>query len=560
MSIHDESAPRTALVTGGNSGLGFEIALALARQNFHVFIACRSPVKAARAVDRLRQESDRADTANTSNIEALTLDLASLDSVRDCADRFLARDLTLDVLVANAGIFHGRGMTHERFETIWGTNYLGHFLLVQRLQSCLSRSARILAIASNVAYRPQRLDWGAIARPTPLNFIGAYGLSKLCMLLWVRELQRRWGDRGVCVNAFHPGFVRSNITIGHRLARLVGIGVSAADAARAAVEVVADPARERVGDRFFDRHRNPLPWPKLAESASLAEELWERSQLWTGSVPVRTLALTATPSFEPADRNWAARAQFHRFTDREISGPYRLALSPDEVAEIARAIRHEVLPTPPAKRTLEQCLRFLVTLRFGSLLLLLVQLSKGEYYMERHLDAPAVQALARDPKLLDRLRDRLGKRLTLWRSEIWANYPAQQAVPFWHRDVYPKLLSGPGKSLNAYIALSDVTAQNGFEFVPNNWLDCNNHAVKISDPFSGNHLLTIDPSIEAEAKPIVLKAGEFVLFSDRLVHRSIRNTSGRVRLSIVLRVSQSGVLASGYTSAAGGSSMAIGER
>ena len=59
------------------------------------------------------------------------------------------------------------------------------------------------------------------------------------------------------VNAFHPGFVRSNITIGHRLARLVGIGVSAADAARAAVEVVADPARERVGDRFFDRHRNP---------------------------------------------------------------------------------------------------------------------------------------------------------------------------------------------------------------------------------------------------------------------------------------------------------------
>jgi len=534
--------PQTALVSGGNSGLGFQIALALARQNFHVFIACRSMPKADRAVARLRQRSGNL------KVEALPLDLASLDSVRACADRFLARDLPLHVLVANAGIFHGRGQTEEGFEKIFGTNYLGHFLLVQRLRDRLADSARILAIASDVAYWPRRFDWDRCTAPTAPNFIASYGLSKLGLLLWVRELQR--SDAGVRVMALHPGFVRSNITIGHRLAGLLRIGVSPVDAARSAVGLLNDPG---ANGGFFDRHGRSLPWPPLAEDPQLATELWQRSQVWTGSAAVQTRSLAgATRQTRPIETTWV-----DRFSEREICGPYRLEFDTRELTEIARSIRTEVLPKPPTRRMLRQCLQFVTSGRLGSLLLLAIQWWKGEFYMERHLDSAAVQAIARDSQLLEQLRARLGDDLTLWRSEIWVNYPARQAVPFWHRDVYPKLLSGGGKSLNAYIALSDVTAKNGFEYVPDDRLNANNHAVKISDPFSGNHLLTIDRDLEAEAKPIVLKAGEFVLFTERLAHRSIRNSSGRVRLSIVLRVSQTNVVASGYTSAAQGGSIAL---
>jgi hypothetical protein len=243
--------------------------------------------------------------------------------------------------------------------------------------------------------------------------------------------------------------------------------------------------------------------------------------------------------------------------DREISEPYRLSLSRETMREIARTIQEEVLPKAPLKYAVLQLLRFLLQLKFGSFFLLCIQLWKGEFYMERHLDAEVIQRLCRDPELLRHLRQQLGDDLTLWRSEIWANYPAQQLIPFWHRDVYPKLLSGAGQSLNAYIALSDVTADNGFEYIPKTELNDTNHTVQLSDPFSGNNLFEIDAAVEQKAVPIVLKAGEFVLFTDRLVHRSIRNTSGRVRLSIVLRITQTSVQASGYTSASGGSSIPL---
>jgi ectoine hydroxylase-related dioxygenase (phytanoyl-CoA dioxygenase family) len=177
--------------------------------------------------------------------------------------------------------------------------------------------------------------------------------------------------------------------------------------------------------------------------------------------------------------------------------------------------------------------------------------------MERHLDSEVIQRICRDPELLRHLRQRLGDDLTLWRSEIWVNYPAQQLIPFWHRDVYPKLLSGSGKSIHAYIALTDVTADNGFEYVPIAELNDTNHTVKLSDPFSGNNLFEIDAALEKKAIAIALQAGEFVLFTDQLIHRSIRNTSGRVRLSMVLRITQNSLRASGYTSASGDSSMSL---
>lgn len=555
---------RVALITGGNSGLGFSIAIALAHQGCRIFIACRSTIKANRAIAIIQAKT------NNPNIEALPLDLASLDSVRACAAQFCARQLPLDILVNNAGVFQGRGTTAERFEYIWGTNYLGHFLLTDLLRDRLTPTSRILAIASDVAYRPRQFDWDTFTQPTPWNFIHLYGLSKLSILLFVRELDRRLRQDDtsdtsdttnrhteITVNALHPGFVRSNITLGHQIAQLVGVGVHPDDVAQSAIAMLTDPAWQTTSGTFVDRHLQPLPWPTLATDPQRSAELWQRSQAWTGRHPRTSLNTPSQKTDEPTEIDASSPEDRYDRDDHEISAPYRLTLSPETMQAIAQTIQQQVLPKPPAKRVLLQLLRFLIQLKFGAFFLLCVQMWKREFYMERHLDSEVIQRLCHDPELLRHLRQRLGNDLTLWRSEIWVNYPAQQLIPFWHRDVYPKLLSGEGKSIHAYIALTDVTADNGFEYIPNTELNDTNYTVKLSDPFSGNNLFEIDAALEKQAKAIVLQAGEFVLFTDQLVHRSIRNTSGRIRLSMVLRITQASLHASGYTSARGDSSVSL---
>lgn len=213
---------QVCLVTGGNSGVGLMTAIGLARLGNHVFIACRSANKAAKAIDYIRQ------TTGNENVEFLPLDLASLDSVRKCVKLFNSYNLPLNILVNNAGIFNNRGTTKEGFELIWGTNYLGHFLLTYLLLENLQKAApsRIIMLASDLALSPSGIDWNLLVKRTPLNFLKLYAVSKLCLLLLTRELSQRLNNSQVTVNAIHPGFVQSNITIWHRLSKYLGLGIS----------------------------------------------------------------------------------------------------------------------------------------------------------------------------------------------------------------------------------------------------------------------------------------------------------------------------------------------
>jgi ectoine hydroxylase-related dioxygenase (phytanoyl-CoA dioxygenase family) len=208
------------------------------------------------------------------------------------------------------------------------------------------------------------------------------------------------------------------------------------------------------------------------------------------------------------------------------------------MADITQNILAQVLPKTPNKLFVLNLWRFLVKLQFGSLLLLLIQYWKKEFYMERHLDSAAVWRLCQDPELLKKVKEHLGEELVLWRSEIWVNYPSQQLIPLWHQDSYPKLLEGVGKSINVYIALTDVNEFNGFEYIPRDYLKDNNYSVKITDPFSGNNFFDMGEDLEKKAIPVVLDAGQFILFSEQLIHRSTRNSSGKVRVSITLRITQ----------------------
>lgn len=513
----NSSQNKVCMVTGGNSGVGLMTALGLAKAGYHVFIACRSASKAAKAVDYLRQNS------GNQNVEFLPLNLASLDSVRECVKLFENRQLPLHILVNNAGIFNQRGTTKEGFELIWGTNYLGHFMLTYLLLKKLKQSdSRIIMVASDLALRPQSLKWNLLVKKTPINFLELYSLSKFCLLLLTVELARKLNNTNVTINAVHPGFVQSNITIWHRLSKFLGLGISPERGAYSTLFCALSEEIESISGKFFDSKAREIPLPKLAEDILLAKELWEKSLIWTRC--------------DGQKRNIAIN--YDKYDD--ISGPYSLGLENQELAEISEIILKKVLPKPPNKFLILSWFKFLFKGEVGSAFLLLVQLFKREFHMERHLDAAAVWKLCQDEKLLAKLREYLGAELALWRSELWVNYPAKQLIPFWHRDVYPKLLTGAGKTINVYIALTEVNEFNGFEFLDSGAI-ANNLAVKVTDPFSGNSFFEIPEELAKKAIPVVLKPGEFVFFTDELIHRSLCNTSGRVRLSLTLRVTQPSV-------------------
>ena len=516
---------QVCLVTGGNSGVGLMTAVGLAKLGNHVFIACRSPKKAAIAVDYIRQ------TTGNQNVTFLPLDLASLDSVRNCVKLFNENNLPLHILVNNAGIFNHKGITKEGFELIWGTNYLGHFLLTSLLLEKLQKSApsRIIMIASDLALSPSGIDWDLLVKKTPLNFLKLYAVSKLCLLLLTKELSQRLNNSQVTVNAIHPGFVQSNITIWHRLSKYLGLGISPEAGAYSTLVCTTSPDYQNITGKFLDRHTQEIPLPKVAQNQELSQQLWERSLLWAGCNQQQNAKKI---NYDGTDGIW---------------GPNSLILNSNELADITKHIFEEVIPKLPIKILLTELAKSFFRFDIGSFFMILFQGFTRYFYMERHLDSPVILQLCQNKNLLEKLTAHLGENLVLWRSELWVNYPAQQLIPFWHQDSYPKLLKGDGKTIHAYIALTEVNEYNGFEYIPNIYLK--DRQIKGTDPFSGNHFFEIPDEVAKKAIPVVLRPGEFVLFTDRLVHRSVRNTSGKVRLSLTLRLTQPGVkVLPGYTS------------
>lgn len=513
------------IVTGGSSGLGLKIAEGLARAGCRVFITSRSETRAADAAERIRRETGNRD------VEGLPLDLASFDSIRGFAAEFTRRGLPLHILVNNAGVFAARGRTQEGFERIWGTNYAGHFLLTGLLFDVLRSSppARILNVVSDFAYRAGPLNWDSFTARSGLNTLKCYAASKLCLVLWTKELARRLEGSGVAVTAFHPGFLRSNISLLHRFAALFRAGATAEQAAAPALSWLLSADTDRT-TCFIGPAGNALPLPQAASDDALVSELWERSSRWTGAFKTSSMPEV---SYDPADG---------------ISGPYALSMAPEMLRTITDEIRANVLPRAPLKSIFTEACRLVGKREAGSLLVLLLQCLRNEFYMERHLDCAPVKALCQDPAIMSALKTRLGENPVLWRSEIWVNRPAERLLAVWHHDTYPKLLSGPGRSLNVYIALTDVREDNGFEYLPISALHETQPAVKITDIFSGNHFFKVSPALERVARPVSLRAGEFILFDNELIHRSVHNTSGKVRVSLTLRVIQPSVTAKpGYS-------------
>src|SRR6201997_3875337 len=197
------------LVTGVSAGLGVETARSLAAHGAKVIGAARDLVKAENAGAQVRKDA----IAGGGSLELIELDLASLKSVRACADRLLAKGESLDVIIANAGVMATPfGHTVDGFETQFGTNHLGHFVFVNRIAPLLRSGGRLINLSSS-GHRYGNVD---LEDPnfehTPYEPFVAYGRSKTANILFAVAFDDRHRERGIRAAAVHPGVIQTELS------------------------------------------------------------------------------------------------------------------------------------------------------------------------------------------------------------------------------------------------------------------------------------------------------------------------------------------------------------
>jgi len=287
-----------ALVTGANSGIGYETAKALADHGAHVVLACRNDERARQARDKMESELDRC------SLELLHLDLADLVSVHRAAETVLSVHARLDLLVNNAGVMGTPyRLTADGFELQMGTNHFGHFaltgLLLDRILT--TERSRVVTVSSNL-HRAGRLRPADAAGVGTRNTWVAYGSSKLANLLFTAELSRRLGAAGLptLAVAAHPGWTRSNLAgngaalggsrVRRKLGRAAGTTLGQSTAAGALpILCAATSGAIRSGQfigpaRLFGMAGPPrVARPsRQAQDADAAGELWRESEELTG--------------------------------------------------------------------------------------------------------------------------------------------------------------------------------------------------------------------------------------------------------------------------------------
>lgn len=274
------------LITGGNTGIGKATAIGLARLGAAVTITSRDPAKGEAAAADIRR------LAGNEDISVLQLDLASLADVRRFAAEVLARRPRLDVLINNAGLILGeRSETVDGFETTFGVNHLGHFLLTNLLLARLKESApaRIVNLASGAhraAYKG--LDFDDLqARRSYSGFL-VYARSKLANILFTIELAERLRGSGVTANAVHPGFVRSDfaadgdsplINLFYKVTKPFALTVE--QGARTSIHVASASELADVTGQYFEHGKVVRP-SRHARDRDAALRLWEVSERLTG--------------------------------------------------------------------------------------------------------------------------------------------------------------------------------------------------------------------------------------------------------------------------------------
>jgi NAD(P)-dependent dehydrogenase (short-subunit alcohol dehydrogenase family) len=296
---------RLAVVTGANTGLGFQTARVLAARGASVVLAVRDTEKGKHAAARI------AATAPGADVMVQPLDLASLDSIRAAAGELRARHPRIDLLVNNAGVmFTPKQTTGDGFELQFGTNHLGHFALTGLLlEQMLPLPGSRVVTVSSLAHRIRaRINFDDLQSERSYSRVAAYSQSKLANLLFTYELQRRLSGAGTTIAvAAHPGLANTELTrnspaIAATIARL--FSQKAAMGALPTLRAATDPGvlgGQYYGPGGFFGARG---YPKLAESSGQSHDTAIQRRLWTVSEELTGVTFPLRPG--PGRRQAAA--------------------------------------------------------------------------------------------------------------------------------------------------------------------------------------------------------------------------------------------------------------
>jgi NAD(P)-dependent dehydrogenase (short-subunit alcohol dehydrogenase family) len=285
-NIPDQSG-RVAVITGANTGLGYETATALAAKGAQVVLAVRDVEKGKAAADLIT----RANPGSTVAVQEL--DLTSLDSIRAAADQLRAGHESIDVLINNAGVmFTPKSTTKDGFELQFGTNHLGHFALTNLLlDRVLAAPGSRVVTVSSVGHRFARngIRFDDLQWEREYSRVGAYGQSKLANLMFTYELQRRLQGTNTIAVAAHPGGSRTELTrnlpplvaaLTQPLERFMqGADMGALPTLRAAT----DPGV--LGGQYYgpDGFAEQRGYPKVVASSRVSHDTDAQCRLWTVS-------------------------------------------------------------------------------------------------------------------------------------------------------------------------------------------------------------------------------------------------------------------------------------
>lgn len=286
-NIPDQSG-RVAIVTGANSGIGWDTARMLAQRGATVIMACRNLDKATSAADKIRALKP------SGKVIVMQLNLGDLDSVRAFTSEFRSQFNRLDLLINNAGVMMPPyGKTRQGFELQFGTNHLGHFALTGLLIDMLNATgnARIVTVSSGAHnfgdIQFDNLNWEGNYNPTR-----AYGQSKLANLLFTYELQRKFQAAGhnTLAVAAHPGWTATNLQQHSGMIRLLNPFLAQSTDMGALPTVYAATALDVAGADYYGPGGlwEMRGYPKKVESnkkshdRSVAQRLWAVSETLTG--------------------------------------------------------------------------------------------------------------------------------------------------------------------------------------------------------------------------------------------------------------------------------------
>jgi NAD(P)-dependent dehydrogenase (short-subunit alcohol dehydrogenase family) len=268
-----------SIVTGANSGIGKETALALAKRGDEVIIICRNEEKAKKAQEDIIQQT------NNTNVKIFLADFSIQEDIEKVSESILTQYNKIDVLVNNAGFIAPsyRVLTKDGFEATFAVNHLGYFALTNRLKPILTKGNRVKIInVSSAAHKIATLNFQNLQGEKSYSHINAYAISKLCNILFTRELAKRIEGTYITANCLHPGVVSTGFAKDSTgITRfLMGLAkpfmISAEQGAETSIFLATSPEADNLNGEYLVKKKVKTPTYE-ARNMEKAKKLWDLS-------------------------------------------------------------------------------------------------------------------------------------------------------------------------------------------------------------------------------------------------------------------------------------------